>query len=91
MAPNSEMQIETNLDKTYMKLDYSLSSNSFNNKNGSHQVIITLSSSGLVKSNTILGDETVIVTATDELGMKQKIIVVIQVWTFLFSDIFFSN
>ncbi|CAH0550671.1 unnamed protein product [Brassicogethes aeneus] len=87
MAPFSEIPLQTNLDGTSTVIEYTLPGTgapstelladaSVKSNDGR---IVTVSEKGLLKSYESLGHTMLIVVGTDELGLKQKISVIVDV------------
>ncbi|XP_060536617.1 nuclear pore membrane glycoprotein 210 [Cylas formicarius] len=86
MAPFSQLQLETNMD-SITKIVYALPNNqgpstellADNSVYQSEKQIVSLSSTGLLKSFGIFGHALLIITSIDEHGLKQYINIVVEV------------
>ncbi|VEN56349.1 unnamed protein product [Callosobruchus maculatus] len=85
MAPFSEIQLMTNLDTSSSKITFTLldtihpSTELLADKSTTSDVIVTLSSNGIMKSFGTMGHTMLLVIAQDELGLKQMLAVAVEV------------
>ncbi|KAG5875314.1 hypothetical protein JTB14_016901 [Gonioctena quinquepunctata] len=79
MGPFSEVQVETNFDSTSAKVTYSLPGNEvpstelLADKSVASDAIITVTPTGKLQSYGTLGHALLMVTTTDDLGLKQQL------------------
>ncbi|CAH1116509.1 unnamed protein product [Phaedon cochleariae] len=85
MAPFSEIQLKTNMDSSSAKIVYSLpgdqapSTELLADKSVTNDVIVSITPTGTLKSFGVLGHTLLIITATDEQGLKQRLSIVVEV------------
>ncbi|XP_057657575.1 nuclear pore membrane glycoprotein 210 [Diorhabda carinulata] len=86
IAPFSQLQLETNMEgSTTTKITYllpgehTISTDVLANPFATGDVIVSISPTGLLQSYGVLGQTLLIVTAMDELGLKQRLTMVVEV------------
>ncbi|KAJ8925773.1 hypothetical protein NQ315_009621 [Exocentrus adspersus] len=87
MAPYSEIQLGTNMDYSTAKIMFMLASDHLystelladNSVASADKVIISISPTGLLKSYGTFGHALIMIVATDDLGLKQRLSIVVEV------------
>ncbi|KAJ8985936.1 hypothetical protein NQ317_010693 [Molorchus minor] len=88
MAPFSQIQLRTNLDTAGHKIVYCIpklpgkqvpSTEVLADKSVTSDIIVTVSPTGLLQAHGTIGYALLIIIATDELGLKQKVSMVVNV------------
>ncbi|CAG9865544.1 unnamed protein product [Phyllotreta striolata] len=86
MAPFSELQLSTSMENavdiivTYMLPgDKSFSTDLLSDQSVREDLIVTVSSTGLIQSYGVLGQTLLIITSTDTMGLKQRLSIVVEV------------